>query len=246
MHLEDGQLVSLLDQPASHEANAHQHLSTCAHCQSRLDTIRQASAELSTVLRSFPTPIVPQRLRPSHGARRNGNSAVHSRAYPMMAAATILLLASAAFAAPIRQWIARALSPAPSPTTGGKRDAQPARPAAEPTAGAMTVSFAPLDTLLVVTVASRQATGTLELARGEQPSVSVTITKGGQSEEFLVARGSLQIKNSESSRADYRITVPAQVTGIRLRIGDAAVQTVTVGPSTPASIALTGGGPRKF
>jgi hypothetical protein len=238
-HLDDRQLLLIIDGATEEQPGVAQHLRECSPCKSRLDAITRASAQFTRAARSVPSSTIDQHVRRSIVRHKRWTRAASRwAAYPMVAAATILLLASAALAAPVRQWIVRALG-------GDDRTAIIETIAAPLTApltsrdpGGMTVSFAPSDTEVAVQISNRQAAGTLELMRSGGASISARIIAGAADEEFFIAPGMLRIRNGAASRADYRVAVPSQIKVIRLRIGAAAERAVIVGPSTHESIPL--------
>jgi len=240
-HLDDGQLLAILDVASGDRVVADGHLRECAVCRSRLDVITKASGQFATAIHSMPLPAVNPRVRRSivkHARLRRPTS--RWAAYPMVAAATILLLASAALASPVRQWIVRHLTDqqaAPTPPTPPSPSS--VAPVGVPRTG-MTVSFAPSDTVLAVVVSARQSAGVLEVVSSTGASISARITAGGVDEEFLIAPGTLQIRNDAASRADYRVEVPSQIRAVRVRIGTGFERTVVVGAGAHQSISLAG------
>lgn len=236
-HLDDGQLLSIVDDGSHDRSIVEAHLRGCPLCQSRLDVIGRASTRFSDAVTLLPSPSIDPRVRQTIARHARPRAASRWAAYPMVAAATILLIASAALASPVRLWIVRTLArhePTPILRTGTVPPSTTSRGS-----GAITVSFAASDSVLVVHVATLQAAGVLEIVRSDGPSISARITAGGVNEELLIAPGMLRIRNEVTSRADYRVAVPPTVEIIRLTIGASIERTIVVGPATHESIPLT-------
>ena len=203
-HLADELLMQLLD-GTSAPAEARDHLSGCQDCSTRYTALENASALLRASLPDVPMPRLDLRA-----ARRRRPWVI---SVPMAAAATFVLLASAAAATPpLRHWILRQVSPDPAPVV----ESQPV-PVATRAAGVI-ASFAPSDTTLVIRVDRSQSSGFLEIDAAAGDRVSAQAIGGGATEEMIVLPGQLRIANGRASTADYRITVPLSVRALRVLI----------------------------
>jgi hypothetical protein len=213
-HLDDGQLLEAVDSSAPSAVNAH--LRECESCSSRLRELQQAGARASAAIERLPVSSLDPRLRTRILARRDRRPSAFI-GLPMLAAATILLVASAALASPVRHWITRKLgvsSAPPAIQVPGPDNIGP-RPAPVP---AMSVSFAVTDSVLNVRILRNQAVGGLALTHSESGAVVAQVVANGADEEFLVTPGGLTIRNTDSSRAGYRVAIPDRVHVVRLDI----------------------------
>jgi hypothetical protein len=72
---------------------------------------------------------------------------------------------------------------------------------------------------LAVRFDARPSAGSLELSSGDVTRASAQVTARASTEALLVLPGELRVRNSPTSAADYRITVPASVRRVRVHIG---------------------------
>jgi hypothetical protein len=216
-HLDDAIIMQLLDREPGSPAGAPEHLESCAACADRMGVLRRAAEALSAGLPDVAMPplsLVAPRRR------------AWLLSFPMVAAASLVVLASAAAATPpVREWVLRQFAPdapvTPPPTT---------TPATTPaTSGAgIVASFAPTDTMFVIRVDRRQAVGAVELSVTAGDRISAQAFGGTAAEELVVLPGQLRVVNTAASVADYRVQVPASVRIVRVFIGDREVAVVRV------------------
>jgi len=225
-HPEDGLLLRFLDgecDPDEREDFAA-HVAECVACHARLDAFRALSATVSRYLA--------------------GHEAVHAigaRRFPMLRAAAVVLFlgAAAASAQPIGRWIARLTShPAAAPT--GAATAPPAGDSSAGTVGRARVAFVPAGPTLQVVFRAAQRAGTLTLAPSADSSAAWAVTGGSVPPAVTVLPSGLVIANAPAATGSYRITVPAGVTAISLRIADRVPERIAWHPAAGTrTVALT-------
>ncbi|HEU4561041.1 MAG TPA: hypothetical protein VFS20_24530 [Longimicrobium sp.] len=247
-HLDDGELLSLLDGEAdgAPRTDGEAHLAACPVCRERMERYRTRRERLAQLLvrADFPVPAAPSvgsvadapddpkviPLRPRAATRQ---PRFHQRPWLRAAAVVLLLVAAAVVATPARAWITEWVSrqwnrvaqddrPTP-PRAAPPVQAPPARPQAS-----AQVRFVPSGSELRVDVASVQATGTLTLVPVDGPAASAEVL-GAQAVELLVVPSGLRIRNTSIVSADYRVRVPDGVRRVRVRIGGAPEVTVERG-----------------
>ena len=225
-HPEDGVLLALNDgEPGSALDAAWSHVERCDECRSRLAAIAKDSDQVSSTLASIEVPRVSLddfRRRLADARRSSGRS---KRSQPgWRVAATLIVLAGAAAASPIRHWFAHR-NPQRTVTAV---DSVP-RPVAVPTrqtesAGA-TVSFAPADTSFTVRFDSVPESGTLTVRRSSDANITARIVSGAGSggDALVVLPGELRVRNAASARASYAVTLPDGVIRLRVIVGGRGV-----------------------
>lgn len=205
-HLADGTLMELVDGATSAEARAH--LANCDDCRERFGGLQRAAALLRTSLPDVPMPDI--------ALRRSTPRRPWLIPVPIAAAATFVVLASAAAATPpVREWIRSRLAGAPPVLAPVSHP--PAAPTSAKTAG-IVASFVPTDTTLIIRVDRRQAAGAIVLDRGPGERISAQAIGGTSAEGLLVLPGQLHISNAMTSSADYRISVPLSIRVVRVII----------------------------
>lgn len=118
-----------------------------------------------------------------------------------------------------------AVAPTPiAPQAARVADAAPAR-AAEPArvkpGMSAPVRFRPRGPDMVITFASVQERGTATLwIREEATEASVQATSRYRGEELAAGASGLEVRNTDRSRADYTIVIPARYRAIRVRVAD--------------------------
>jgi hypothetical protein len=155
------------------------------------------------------------------------------RAAPWLraAAAVVLLLAGALAAPPLWAWLsgrpggARPEAPAGAPAAAGAP--APAAPAGE----APVVRFVPVGGRMEVELASAPAGGALELRTVEGAEASAQVV--GASEAVVVLREGVRVLNAAGGSARYRVSVPAHVTEVRVRVGGRDAGSFRVGAGSP-------------
>lgn len=242
-HPDEGVLLRLLDGEADAETTAaDEHAETCAACRGRLALLRRRADGLAALLAASDFP-VPASAPPSIGfasapstaspddadddakvipLRRPSTPAPASRPWLRAAAIILLVLGVGAVATPARAWIAALVAellggdppsqPAPSPTTKSA-------PAPAPAAASSRVEFVPTGSAFTIDVAHPQAAGALTLVRAAGPSATAEVVAGTGEADLLVLPSGLRIGNAAQSTAEYRVSVPASIRRVTVRVG---------------------------
>jgi hypothetical protein len=117
---------------------------------------------------------------------------------------------------------AEPLPAAPQPATGTRAPAprRPAAPRVKPGMSAA-VHFMPAGPDVTLTFASVQPRGSAALwIREGVREASVQATSRYNGEELATSPAGVEVRNSDGSRADYTIVIPARYRYIRVRVGD--------------------------
>ncbi len=231
-HLDDGALVRFLDGEAGGRSGVEAHLAACPACTERLAVLRRRSVNLGILLArgDFAVPAPPAAAAPvDELAARRAARRAPPRPWLQAAAVAMLLVSAGLFAAPVRGWVRGLVS---ASEQAAVRPAPAPRPrAAEPAPAGTRIQFTPRGPELTVDVAHPQAGGALLLEAGPGTTASAEVRGPA---ELLVLPSGLRIANDPSSAAEYRVTVPASVRRVRVRVGGGA-------PTTVESDALAGG-----
>ncbi|HUL49674.1 MAG TPA: DUF4402 domain-containing protein [Gemmatimonadales bacterium] len=227
-HVDDGAIMRLLDRegPALERVPVAAHVETCGPCRQRRDRLAALSRDMSEALvRSDPVPRVFAR------ARRGRIPPVLWRSWPAAAAVVLFVAGTIAVAAPVRMWMAErwiGLRELLHVSSGTERPQIPAR---EQSPAGM-VSFVPESDVLTVRITTRQAEGALVFEASRASTASVTVRGQGDREAVVVLPDELRIANLATSRATYRVTLPARLRSV----------TVVVGGDRPLNLAPLAGG----
>ncbi|HEX8358567.1 MAG TPA: zf-HC2 domain-containing protein [Longimicrobium sp.] len=227
-HLDDGAIVRFLDGEAAADerAGVEAHLAACPVCTERMAALRRRSVNLGILLArgDFAVPALPapaaapvvDELAARRAARR-----MPARPWLQAAAVAMLLVSAGLFAAPVRGWV-RGLLGTGSEQTAVRPAPAPPAPAPEAALAGARIQFTPQGAELSVDIAHPQAGGALHLesAPGSTASAEVRAPAGTAPAELLVLPSALRIANDPASVAEYRVTVPASVRRVRVRIGN--------------------------
>jgi hypothetical protein len=241
-HLSDDSFVRLLDGQleAGERAWAESHAAQCEACAARLRQLRRRSARLSGILLAsdpvappapteVPDELTLRRMRRAGEAR----SAPAPRPWLRVAAMVALLLAAGVVASPLRAVVAEWLRSqweritAPDPRVAAPPAEAPAAALAEPAGSGARVQFTPKGATFSLEVAVPQAGGSVEVRRAADTSATVEQTGGGEQADLLVLPSGVRIRNAAGATADYRVTVPASVRTVRVRVGNGRETTLT-------------------
>lgn len=259
-HLSDGELVRLLDgecDPAERE-RAEAHTASCEPCAARLARLRQRTTRLAQMLEraDFPVPhapapadageeapgVIPLRRRPGPAASPAG------RPWLRVAAVILVALGIGVAASPARAWIAQWIAERLAADRAGSGDPAPSAPPAQavptaPPAAVAQVQFTPAGSEFTLEVAHRQAAGAVLLERSAGPNATAEVVGGTGGADLLVLPAGLRIQNAPGSAAEYRVSVPAGIERVRLRVGGGRTRVVeTAGLSAEGErIELAGG-----
>jgi hypothetical protein len=231
-HLEDDQIVRLLDREASPREREvwEDHVAACEPCRTEVETLRSQSAAVTRWLDRADFERSSDH-RPLPSARREPpvrSPAGWRRARPTLggatwlkAAAVVLLVAAPLVAIPgAREWIADRLAgdPGPSPFT---------LEAGEEWDGTATVVyFTPAPGTFTVAVAAGQEVGALTVGRsgpGQQAVLEVS-DRSPEADptrpETTVSAREVRIENDPSATASYTLLVPPEITAVIVVVGD--------------------------
>ncbi|MBK5099017.1 MAG: zf-HC2 domain-containing protein [Gemmatimonadetes bacterium] len=209
-HRTDGELQAYLDAelPRDEATGVAEHLMVCTDCRVRLgelrmagEDFRQALGDLDTQLaRPAPAAVLPPRLwqERNAGARRTGFG---RRA--LSRAAILLLVAAGAAAAvvpgsPLRELIERLSSERAEPAMV-KVPARPADQSEPPAPGIGSITVAPVEGRVSVSVRQFAAGSTIRVRLGSGPDVRARLLSGLNEARFSVGPGSLFVIGTGNS-----------------------------------------------
>ena len=232
-HPDEGALLRLLDGEADADERAGwtAHVDACERCRGELERFRARRERLGALLARADFP-VPASAPPRPGVvrlplARAAQARPADRRWLRAAAAVLLLLAAAAVATPARAWIAEWLGARwaalaqPAPERGRPAPAPaPAPVAPAQSASSARVRFVPTRSELLVDVAHRQAAGAITLVAADGEAAGAEVL-GTDAVDLLVVPDGVRIRNRGTSSAGYRVTVPAGVRRVRLRVAGA-------------------------
>jgi hypothetical protein len=208
-HLEDAVLLQLVDSLAS-GAEARLHLTQCADCAQRYSALENAARVLRASLPDVPAPRIDRQSTQRRPA--------WAMSMPLAIAASIVVLASVAAAAPpVRRWIVRQLAPAPV------IDAAALSAPPSPTSirrASLIASFTPTDSVLIVRIDRAQSSGSLRLISVSDAKVSGQAEGNTEGEELVMMPTGIRVSNRANSIADYKISVPASIRSIHVTTAD--------------------------
>lgn len=225
-HLPDGEIVRLLDgelSPAERE-HAEAHAAACEACGARLRQLRARATRLAALLGEsdwkVPAAEVPDELA-LRRARRAG-AALRARPWMRAAAVVALLLGMGVVATPVRAWVAEWVEEQWSRLFPPREEAAApvALPSGGPRAGSR-VQFTPAGETFTLELTAAQAGGAVEVRRAGTALATAEQVGGATPAELLVLPAGVRVQNSAASTASYRVTVPASVRIVRVRVGSA-------------------------
>jgi anti-sigma factor RsiW len=236
-HATDGDLVRLLDsETTAADADLAGHVAECQECGARLARFRLRSERVAAELRATDVPSVDAaRLRPpfdqasvARRRRRRWAAALWSRP-ELRAAAALILIASVAAASPAaRGWILDRVARLRGATPAPRSEPRPSEQGTGGTVGARVWFEAPTGEELVVRFDAQPAGGTLALGVTDDDRASAQVIARARGEGFLVLPGELRVRNTGTSVADYRITLPPGVRRVRVHVGPAETGPILV------------------
>jgi len=234
-HVSDGVLLALHDEQRDAEfESGRRHVAHCVDCQARFDAIATHAKGVRGALAAISVPAGPKDellrrvVEGQRPARRN------LRRQGWLVAAAIVVLASAAAAFPIRQWMLGRRA-----ETSTKRESPPiVAPAAQPIerSGA-TVSFAVTDREFTVRFDSLPAAGNLTSKRTTADQISARVAGGAGTggDAFVVLPSELLVRNTSAAHASYEISLPSAVARLRVIVAGRVV----FDGAPPATISLS-------
>jgi hypothetical protein len=186
------------------------------------DSSESKSADAVSVDATSSAKVIPM--------RRTARRAEAGRPWLRAAAIVLLVLGVGVLATPARAWVAALVAelfgggdPAPVETPAPA----PAVESAPETQAASRVEFVPAGSTFSIDVANAQAAGGLTLQRAAGETAVAEIVGAG-SADFLVLPSGLRIQNAAGASAEYRVSVPAGVRRVPVRVGGREMATVDV------------------
>jgi len=220
-HVNDGDLVRLLDEgPEGQLISALQHVTSCADCSTRLESLRKRGQRMTTLLNDTDPP-VPRFHLPAPSRNR------------ALAAAAVLtlVLGGSLSVQPLRAWIiaqGRAVfGRSESVTPDGMTVTNVVTPT--PDAGVTSVSFSPRDTVLVIEVMTWQRRGGLVIRAGGTAEITAATVEPNDEDGFVVLPNGLRIENTDRSIATYQVTVPRSILRVNVRVSGQSIRHVVTG-----------------
>lgn len=219
----DGELEPALDHRVA------RHLERCAVCKRREQSMRDVSEDASAAVRSalLETPVPELRRAAARRAvreemRRRGARRWRVRGLAAAASAAGVLVLSWTVG-PLRAWVWEK-----GPVAAGGEEATATLPVAVVGAEGSIVAFSAAGETFSLEIEHAQATGELllQVLDVDRAAAQITETSG---ESMLVLPRGLHIENSAGSTASYRITLPASVRRVMLRVGDAPPRVIPLG-----------------
>lgn len=207
-HLDDGELIRLLDGECSFEEQARitSHLATCPACARRQEALHGLANAVTTALLSGDQLARPMRIR-----RRTWRLGA-------VRAAAVLLAVSVGVAAasvpPVRAWLS-------ARWTGLRELVTPRAAPGTESPRSTTVRFVPTTTSFTIELVARQDAGVLTIDLSADTIASATVTSGGRGEELVVLPDGLRIVNRPDDKSSYEVRLPGRVTQVMVRIAGA-------------------------
>jgi len=225
VHLQDGELVRLLDgELASEERSAAEaHLRACDRCRLARDRIAERTARVSGAL-----ALMDRESAPSLSAAAPAPDERSPRWLRAAAIAALIITVGALGSSTVRAWIATRWEAVHSTVA---RVSESAGDHGPETLGmpAVRARFVPRSSALLVRLENRPAGGVLAVETSQDDSGSVLFF-AGTDEGILILPTGLVIQNAPGSRADYRLVVPRQVTSITTITGADTLAVLSSGP----------------
>lgn len=193
------------------------------------ETVARRTARLRALLGAADGPAGPVAF-PSERVARAARGRARRRA--LLVAVVALAAVGVVGVSPLRAWIVSAARtvwtrlvapprPAVPPATG------PAPLAAEPV-GAVTV---PAGDSFTLTIARRQAAGTVTVVAEDRQTVSAEVAGDSGTAELQVVESGIRIDNRPGASAAYTVRVPARLSRLTVRVGGDAPRTVRLAPA---------------
>jgi hypothetical protein len=223
-HPSAGELVRRLDRELDPRAEARlaRHLERCASCRARLEELTEHSNDAAQWLRgiTFADPGNLLRREAARDAVRAAalrrRSIVRVRRGWAAAAAVAALLVVSFSVDPLRAWMMQRLA-ITQPGAAGASVAS--LPSAVVGGEGSVISFHPASGTFELSVERAQTVGEVLLQVRAVSQATAQVTNGA-TETMLVLPSGLRIENSAASRASYRVTLPASVREVTVRVGD--------------------------
>lgn len=219
--MEEATLIRFIDGQVSapERASIALHVARCPECGEQLTRLERISRALHSLLGlAEPVVAVPpfetvERRRSTRHRRESLRLTRTWRTYALAAGIALVLLLAAA--PPVRALIGSVLS--------RLRGAEPAAPAAAPTAPAepefthSLVEFRPSGSQLTADF-QRPEAGALLLVGAHEEATAVLLTTGSGEDDVTVLPSGIRVTGLTNRRRDYRLTVPASMGSVVVRV----------------------------
>jgi len=223
-HLSEHDIAQLHDQELSDDVQARleQHIAQCTVCRAGVERFGEQSRTVTRVLELADEPLTRLVRRPvSPGSRR-----MHTRSYPALkrAAIVLLVLGTGLFATrTTRAWVIERwqdlramLGREPTPAPSAPEVTPPIETAPS---NVVSLTFASSSDSLFVQVMTRQEEGQVTISRTDRSDILIEIDGGGDETVGVVPSG-LTIHNTSNSVASYRISIPRGMRVVLVGIGN--------------------------
>lgn len=231
-HPTDGDLVRLLDGETEDPA-LEEHLEACDGCRRRYRRIAGWSREVGRALDAVD-PLVAERA----AADRETDAAGTGVRRWMRVAAGVVVLVSAGLAfQPVRAWVVDRAERVARHLGLVERTG---REAGAGESGA-SIAFVPEGRRLLIQVEAPQAEGKLEVVagRGDGRVRASVVGREADAEDpapaFAAFPSELRIRNGTGSGASYRVSVPASLEELEIRVGGRRLARLAGGGLTPGA-----------
>ena len=207
MHVNEGRLQTYADGelPDAENAEVELHLGVCVACRAESARLRDLSNDFSEAMDRL-VPAVQNAVFAPADTRRAPSAERLRRALPR-AAVFLIGVAAAASAtvpgSPVRDWLARAITPPPRVAPVAAHPAPVAAPAAAPEAG---VSVDPLNGAVRVTLRGARDDLLVRAEIVEGPRAGVYATGEAVSARFRTAPGSIEVDGI--GEGELRVELP--------------------------------------
>jgi len=224
-HAGDGELLALYDRQVGRELDGwRQHVMRCAECQRRLAVIADNAQRVRESLSAIYVPRFDAdalRVRMAAGGTRRATPWWQRPA--AQAAAALIIVTALAAASPARHWLRERFGRATPPVAPQRPPVEQA--SAPPELSGATVSFPASGPTFTLRLDATPAAGSLVVDRTTADKISVQVTSGAGTggDAMVVLPSELRVRNTTSSRASYRISVPSGVTRVVVIVADRTV-----------------------
>lgn len=206
------------------------HLAGCAECTLALEELRRVVAFARALPDRPPAgdlwPAIARDIRPGNPIRHPGiappgTAAIRRRPSRLVglavAASLALVVVLALTGGPATSRIAERLAEI-THLPIGQRAAR--APELHPAPAPIVRHLVPAGDELVLEFERHQLQGALEVRVAQVDRATIQVTTGGQVDTVLVTPEGFRVRNSARSATDYRVTVPARLVSVAIRVGD--------------------------
>jgi hypothetical protein len=226
-HIDDGDLIRLLDGECSHEEGAHlrAHIDACPECRDTADSLKRASDMFSASMLELDirAPAKPKR-EVSLGRQFTGEkrtfSILSSRVLRMAAVLALMVLAFTA--TPARAWLVQGwaalrslvvseVAELPETATAAATEDTPVEPSS-------ILRFTPRGSEFRLEFTEYQAGGSLVLLIDSTESASAGVLGEQSGEELILLPNGLRVRNTSSSMSSYEVLLPLSLSTVSVSV----------------------------